>query len=565
MEHEQIQLVPPTPPPLTPGQEVGLGVRNAAQAVLSPAATAYDMLYAGPRNLASFASSTLGGPSFPTPYAGERTSAALDALGLPRPVSKQDMIVSALTQGLGGTATDIAMGNVIRPFSPAVGDFLAMQPGRQLLGAGLGGAASGTLAAYGYNPTAQFAAGVLAGTLPGLVPGGSAGLVAADDRQLLNRARAPQSEGGYNIPIPGALAGPEQGRFFYSTVKNLPLAGGREATAETRGAYNASIADTFGENATKLTLGDGGVYDNAKTRIGQWYQNAAANGSSYITPQQWQTLAQLRSDAMGLSQSGGLDVANRIDALVQQINNNNGMIPGKWLVNELRQSSPTSRGSKNPSQVQDNWYDLRQFLNDSLANAPGVDMKEYQLANQQWRNMRVAEKATNAAGDIMPGTYSAAAAANAKKWSGADPRLLELGDIGNRFIREPPSSGSVERALSVGALTKLAEASAALVYGGHAVTGAGDPATALITAAAPAIGVFAGGPVAAHALRVGQRSQVPDISLPGYVGRTAATVPTQAQMGTPGITAPPTVGTEQMNPYWRALMNQQPPVVYGGQ
>lgn len=558
MGQEQLNLGA-TPPPPSPslGRSAGLLTRDVVSGASALPGMAYDLLYAYPRNAASAVSSAVGGPSFSTPYAGEKTATALDAFGLPRPQTGTEMVLSGTQQGLIGAMSGLGLGPLVRPYNLAVGDLLAAQPGRQAVSGALSGAASGGAAALGLDPSLQFAAGALAGLAPTAIPGTTSGFIEDADRALLNKARAPLSQGGHDIPIPDAMAGPSQMRFAYSTLKGLPGAGGAAADANTRGAYNAAIGRTFGEpNATSLTLGDGGVYDNAATRIGGYFQNAAANGSGPISNQQLIDLKTIRDNALALKESGGQDLANRIDTLVSQIQQNNGVLPGKWLVNELKVKSPTSIAARGGGQAQEYWSDLKGWLQDSLANAPGIDMNEYNMARQQWRNMMVAQSATDASGNIKPGVYTNAAVANAKRYAGADPTLLELGQIGSKFIREPPSSGTTERALSVGTMAKAAEAFAAAVGGGHAVTGVGDPVTAALVAAAPAAGIFAGGPLAARYMRWGQTGQVPDVSFPAYAARTAAVTPTQAPLGAPGITAPPPTGAEQMSPYWRALMGQ---------
>ena len=541
----------PPPPEATLGHYAGLGGRIVTGGVLTPEEMAYQAPFFA-ANAAGWASKKLGGPEFGVPYQPGPSDFVPTAMGLPEPRTPNEMTAVGAGQGLvGAVAGNPIVARVLRGLGLGrAADVVGEQPtGQAAVQGAIQGGVQGYLAGQGANPWAQALAGLGAGGLTGMVSGGMTPGLSAETRALLNVGR-----GKFNIPIAGMQADPF-GRWVFATTKEFPFSGGEAFSTVQRNAYNEAVAQRFGESVAntdgKITIGQGGVLDQADARIGNDYSTVASRAQGPMSAKFQTALQNIRAAADGLSSLGGSDIVKRIDALYDtQAKNPNGILTGGVLMGEINNNSPAAIGARTGNTVQPLWEQYRQAVRDFVGdNLSPQDQALYAQANRQYRNLKMAEGAINADGNVMPGMFAASVANNAKKMSGVDPDMLQLAHV-SKFIREPPQSGTAPRAATFELLKDLTLSGAALASpavagaAGHEGAGLGVLATA------------AAGSLAQRAMQLGAR--MPSESTPAFIARTYLSAPTQPQMGAPGYSAPPTVGAEKMSPYWRVLMGLGP-------
>lgn len=189
---QQWRPVPPRPEPATsPGRALGLGVRDVAEGVMALP----NMLLGAPQALRNLGMSALGLPTEPT-YA-DRTSAALDATGLPSPETTTERRVSAVGRNVAATLPTLGAGALLQGarqgagLAPAAAQMLVGNIPSQVAGAVGSGLAGQAAAESGAGPVGQMAAGLA---------GGVGGALATQAVQGAGRTAAamtqPFSEGG---------------------------------------------------------------------------------------------------------------------------------------------------------------------------------------------------------------------------------------------------------------------------------------------------------------------------------------------------------------------------------
>ena len=454
------------------GRGVGLGTRDVVEGTTGPFTQLLNAATWPGRAAIRYFGGDVTAPS-------DLVSKSLDVAGLPQPETAREAIISGINRSAAGAISTAGAGAALEGASAVpttaqmVGKVLAAQPVRQAVTGGVAGAASGTTAALGGGPGAQTAAGLTAQVLGGLAPGATSGLASATDRALAQTARDK-----YAIPVAPGQMGDPLTRFAFDISGKVPGTGGTSFLRSQQDAFNTAVGKTFGAEA------DGGkltptAMTNAYAKNAAPFQAIAQNTTVPLHtavddvfettpalpdgtpgPQPRTTLEgrlqTVRDNVLsGLPSDEAAPVLRQIDNIFEQGRGNNaspGVIPSKWLVNTLGVNSPLSRGAAGTSTAKEYFGDVRDALKDALAeNASPADQANLATAQQNWKNMRTVDRlVAQGNGDVSPGGLTNAVAGNkyqrAAYTGGGD--LGELGEIGKRFIRPLPSSGTTERGMA---------------------------------------------------------------------------------------------------------------------
>ena len=274
------------------------------------------------------------------------------------------------------------------------------------------------------------------------------------------RALAQTAVNDYGITVPMAKASNNPFvRYLDSTVRRMPFSGYGAMDQANQSAFNQGAASAFGETASKITPE---VLNNAYDRIGNVFNAIGSRTAIKADPQLINDLADVETRSLG----AGLDTGP-LNAIRGQINKiqdvaaaNNGTIPGDVYQNIIANRSGLSDLQKHGQGiVRDIGGDLRGALDDALQrSATPEDVAALQQARTQYKALKTVEPltmradtlggATPTTGDISPAAllsrvnqqYRGAARAEL-----GDIPLKDLAQIGQRFLKEPNSSGTAER------------------------------------------------------------------------------------------------------------------------
>lgn len=144
---------------------VGIGVRDAAQGLLTLPGMAYDAVGGG-LNLLSSGVEAIGGPSLPRiRTARENIDAAADAAGLPKAETGREKMLSSINQNVAATLPTMGAGVAMQGanMAPQAAQMLAGNISSQLAGAAGAGAAGEWAAQQGWHPLMQAGAGLAGG------------------------------------------------------------------------------------------------------------------------------------------------------------------------------------------------------------------------------------------------------------------------------------------------------------------------------------------------------------------------------------------------------------------
>lgn len=312
-------------------------------------------------------------------------------------------------------------------------------------------------------------------------------------------ALADAARNKWGIPVnAGQISSSPSVNMLNSVTRRLPFSGAGEQAAEQSASFNRAVSTTFGENATKLTPD---VMAAARDRIGSQFEGIAQKTPSIQGDQQ------LVADLSGVIRSAKGSVTDSEFAPIQsQVMNvvkafQGGSITGDQYLALTRRGTPldAAMNSANPN-IKNFAGDVRDALDGAFQRSATPDvLDQLQQARAQWKNMRTVEglAAKSTTGDISPALLQSKVLANNKGTYGAayggGGDLKELADIGQRFLKEPPNSGTADRS----ALFSMLGAAGAA---GEVGLASHNPLLALYSLAAP-IGTMAAGRAAGSYLR----------------------------------------------------------------
>ena len=342
----------------------------------------------------------------------------------------------------------------------------------------------------------QLKTGALAGGFLNPIVGAAAGIKNAltVDPDTAALAQAAVSHG---MPLRASqISNSPALRYFDAMLRITPFSGYGQNSAELQTAFNRAAALTMGESADRLSPT---VFQNARTRIGGVFDDVANNTTINPTAATdlVNTLANIETRASRLTGQEYGAVRSHVDDVMDALSNNGGTIPGDVYLSLTKKGSPLFDAMDNDnSNISQRAHDIKDALDQALqSSATPEQAAALGAARSQWKNMKTLAPLLGRAdtiggalpsmGDISPAALRARvnqvfgpeAAA-----MGYDGDLGQLAQIGQRFLKEPPSSGTAERSM-FSPINLLAEA------GG---VGAGIAAGHFGPAIAPEIAVPAG-------------------------------------------------------------------------
>lgn len=267
----------------------------------------------------------------------------------------------------------------------------------------------------------------------------------------------------YGIPVNAAqMSASPSVRFLSSTLNRLPFSGAPAEYAQTQNAVNRAVSMSIGENATKLTPD---VMKAAKSRIGNVFDQVAQNTTVGVDRQFLQDIHNTLNNAqVVLPKQEAEPLFKATSNILSKIDPNTKTISGETYQALTRTGTPLDRllNSSNPNLA---YYSqgLRNALDDALERSASPEMANaLSQAKYQYRNLMTIKPLVAKAptGDINPALLQGAVnqkTGNALAFGGGG----ELGDIariGQRFLKEPPSSGTAERLNAMNMFSNLAAA-----------------------------------------------------------------------------------------------------------
>lgn len=310
-----------------------------------------------------------------------------------------------------------------------------------------------------------------------------AGTVDPQTAQLAHTAR-----NVFDIPVGAGEISPNPTvRFLNSVVNKLPGSGGGAHREEMQTNFNRSVAGTFGEDAPRITPQ---VMARARDRIGAVFEGVAARTPViHADPQLATELRQTIHNAQSTMTAGEVEpLIRQVQNIASLVDPHTHTITGEIYQNLTRRGTPLDRAMQSPNpNIRGSARDIREALDGAMERSAAPDVVEdLRAARGQWRNLRTIEPLVAKAptGDISPALLQGRVNSSFKGTHGAayggGGDLKTLSDIGQRFMKEPPSSGTSERGMLMHLLGGAASGGVGLATGGM------DMKTALLAAAGTA-------------------------------------------------------------------------------
>lgn len=342
---------------------------------------------------------------------------------------------------------------------------------------GVGGEIGGTVG-QSVGGTPGRVVGTLAGALLSGAPGAAFGAALPRSMDAETAALAQNAADRGITASVGAASDSPFVKYADSTVRQLPFSGYGAFDKANQTAFNRAVAGTFGETADKITPD---VLNNAYQRIGNVYNGVAARTNIPASPQFLNDLQGVVDNArLNLSADSVEPVQRQAMNILDTAANNQGVISGRQFKDLTAKGGPidTLQGSSD-SGLRQAGQQFRSILQTHLAaNAAPDDVAALQQADTQYKALKTVEPltmradtaggATPSTGDISPAALRGAVAqsyTNAARAPLGQLPLKDLAQIGQRFMKEPPNSGTPSR-LAVQSLIHAGE-----IVGGGALGG----------------------------------------------------------------------------------------------
>lgn len=387
---------------------------------------------------------------------------------------------AAWDQGLGdSTAAGIGRigGNIAGTAIPAGGAMRAagavMAPGRNLLmQAARGGAQGAAAGATGAGLTsAASEAPVLEQMRMGALTGGALGAagpaITAAARGATNAIMgssigqetaklAKAARDKFGIPITaGSISESPAVNVLEGVLKKLPLSGYTRLAGEQRAAFNRAVASEFGENADKITPD---VLAAARKRIGAEYDAVEQAVTLNVDRQLATDLTKISGKFRDLMDDGEWKRFTRTVNTALKDYAKTGTMTGAQYQALKNTGSPLQILAKsNNTEIANAAREVLAAMRDNMVRSAPADMaKRYATADKHWAVMKTIEPMVGkaATGDISPQLLRGAIGAT-EIAQGKGGQLAELAQIGQRFLKEAPSSFTSERAWTQNALQAI--------------------------------------------------------------------------------------------------------------
>ena len=296
-------------------------------------------------------------------------------------------------------------------------------------------------------------------------------------------AKLAQVAQDHGIPIaPAQLSGNWLLRNMQDMGSKLPFSGADAFADAQREAWTRALSRQFGENAPRITPE---VLNNAKDRIGGVFNDVAKRTTINATPEFVQNLADVETNApLTMTPQEFKPIQNQLDNILGKVRPGD-TISGDAYQSLTRKGTPLDLAinSSNPN-IRFFAGKIRSALDDALQNsAVPEDVAALQQARSQWKAMKTVEPLTTRAdaagglapsvGEISPAALRSAVNQSYKRTAGdvlGQNAMTDLAKIGQRFLKEPKSSGTAERNM-VRELMETGGAIGASAFGGEHALG----------------------------------------------------------------------------------------------
>lgn len=345
-----------------------------------------------------------------------------------------------LTGGVLGVSGDVAVTSASNAALPAGTQFEDLQQEASPAVSGGLGAALGALG------------GAMGAPLPRAPAKAKAPKTSKDETLALAR-KAEE----FGIPLrPDQLSDNRVVRAIGDALEKVPL-GGSKAGVRQR-AFNRAVMDQIGADpkAERLTPD---VFDDAMTRSGSTIGDISERSQIPIDEKLNSALDEHVSQS---EKFGTSDVAKIVRNYVEEVRSKaeDGVLPGEALKNINSQLGKQIRGADGELKMA--LGDLQDTLQDALQhNISGEDLAALKEARRRYAIGKTIEPlvAKSATGDVSPaglmGRVTADKAGKGRMARGRGGDVGDLARIGQRFLKEPPSSGTAERLGAYGTIGGL--------------------------------------------------------------------------------------------------------------
>lgn len=377
-----------------------------------------------------------------------------DLAGAPRPETPQERIsgdvigaVSSLPIGFGVASLGRAAAN---PTVAGIAETALQNQGTQLAATAAGSTASSATREAGGGTGAQIAAGLVGGVAPSVaraaVPA-VAGAVLSSTVPEVRRDLARQALARGIELTPAQLSDSRFVRFTQSALRSVPFTGAARRSERQVAQFNRAVANAIGENADNV---DAQVNEAARRRQSNLFGQLTARNALNVDTRFLRSLQNI-SDNSSVSPQARQAVDAAIERLYDQATTgpNGVVIPGRSY-----QALDSDLGNIVRAGGVEGHYvgQLRDAIRGAMDRSISPqDAQAWRQLRREYANRKTIEPlVAKSGGEGIPPAQVLSAATNTKssKTAMATGRGGEIGTLGNigRLMREPPSSGTAERA-----------------------------------------------------------------------------------------------------------------------
>jgi hypothetical protein len=384
------------------------------------------------------------------------------------------------------------------------------------------------------------------GVLKGVARTAMGGSTNAETAALAAQAK------GYGIPITlGQLSENPSVRFVDSASKRIPFSGSDGQAVAQQTAFNRAVGGTIGQSVDKVTPQ---VMTAAKQQIGATLNGIESNNPVTLDGPFLSQVASIEHNARLSLPDGEFSVVSRQLSNIMSNLQSDDTITGQTYGNLIHKGSPLDAAlNSRDSNVANYAGQIKGALQDALTRSLSpADAATYTQARYQYKNLKTIEGLVekSATGDISPaGLMQAVRTSYGDMAYSGGGDLGNLARIGQRFLKEPPSSGTAERLSTLEAMTRAGGVMGGVLTG---VTHPGD-AAALAATAVGTLGLargaraYLGSQVLAN--RLIQRGLNPNAA-PGLINRLTSAATTAS----PAVAA--LTGNRLLEPRQRELQGR---------
>ena len=265
-----------------------------------------------------------------------------------------------------------------------------------------------------------------------------------------------QARHAYDIPVTaGQMSNTPFVRFADSVLQRLPFTGYGARTEAQQAGVNRAVAQRFGEHTDAITTD---TIRDAKQRLGPVFDGVAAQmGHIPVDRQGVNDIVRIVQGARVAPQNITEGVERLVDNVLSSIDPATHTMSAANYQALTRKGAPLNLAQKGGERTIAHYANqLREAVDDMMErHAPAHLIDDLREARTQWRAMKTIEPAANKAGPegirpaLLQGLVNKGYPPTSRHPGPTETALREISQISQRFIKEPPSSGTSERMLAM--------------------------------------------------------------------------------------------------------------------